>query len=101
MNCSCDALPTQICSLAVGPAFGAKASLPLINGIVRYLEYFLREQEGTPPAIAALRLCKQTWGPLCFWLGLDHDDEVLADSNHRGYEMFEIQDVTVLGTHND
>jgi hypothetical protein len=67
---------------------------------VRYLEYFLREQEGTPPAIAA-EAVQADLGAVMFWLGLDHDDQVLADSNHRGYEMFEIQDVTVLGTHND
>jgi hypothetical protein len=40
-------------------------------------------------------------GAVMFWPGLDHDDQVLADSNHRGYEMFEIQGVTVLGNHND
>jgi hypothetical protein len=80
MNCSCDALPTQICSLAIGLASGAKAS-PANQWIVRYSEYFLREQEGTSLAIAAPRLCKlhlSDLGPLRFGLGLGHDDQSLA-----------------------
>lgn len=79
MNCSCDALPTQICSLAVGLSFGAKAS-PANQWIVRYSEYFLRAQEGT--SLTILRLCKlhlSDLGAVTFlaW-GLDHDDQVLA-----------------------
>lgn len=40
-------------SLAIGLASGAKASLLITQWIVRYSEYFLREQEGTSLAIAA------------------------------------------------
>jgi hypothetical protein len=59
MNCSCDtSFLHRYVVFAVGLASDAKASLLLINGSVRYSEYFLREQEVTLLAIAALRLCK-------------------------------------------
>jgi hypothetical protein len=78
-------------SLAIGLASGAKASLLITQWIVRYSEYFLREQEGTSLAIAAeaVQGAPVRLGGRYVWLGLDHDDQILATTiDHPQHAAF-------------